>query len=176
MPGLQNRLLHFMKQHRHLLHFRLKRESFDWNTEASILRFRQECERGSRSGKMPDGIEVSPVIIDGISAEWICPSFAIKDKVIFYTHGGGYMSGSCSDHRSVVAKFVRGSEVGALLFEYRLAPEHPFPAAIDDSVKAYRWLLAQGIAPSNIVITGESAGGGLCLRAKYRNYSLSLGD
>lgn len=73
------------------------------------------------------------------------------------------MSGSCKAHRSIVAKFVQGSKVGALLFEYRLAPENPFPAALDDSVTVYRWLLAQGISPSNIVFVGDSAGGGLCL-------------
>ena len=164
MPSLQSRLLLFVLKHRHLLRFRLREETIDWTTNASILRFRQENEKGSsRFGKMPADIEVSPVTIEGLSAEWIWPSSATKDKVIFYTHGGGYVSGSCSDHRSVVAKFVKGSQVGALLFEYRLAPEHPFPAALDDSVATYRWLLGQGISPSNIVIVGESAGGGLGL-------------
>ncbi len=83
--------------------------------------------------------------------------------MIFYVHGGGYVSGSCSDHRAVVAKIVDGSQVKALLFEYRLAPEHPFPAALDDTLAAYHWLLDQGISPSRVVIVGESAGGGLCL-------------
>jgi len=97
-------------------------------------------------------------------AEWIMPSpVAAKDRVILYTHGGGYVSGSCNDHRSIVARVVKGSKVGALLFEYRLAPEHPYPAALEDSVAAYRWLLARGISPSKIVNAGESAGGGLCL-------------
>ena len=153
-----------MFKHRHLFSFRLKREIIDWNTNASILRFRQECEKGaSRFGKIPAGVEVSAVTIDGLSAEWILPSHATKDKVIFFVHGGGYVSGSCSDHRMHVAKFVKGSNIGALLFEYRLAPEHPFPAALDDSVAAYRWLLAQGVSSSNIVFTGDSAGGGLCM-------------
>ena len=67
------------------------------------------------------------------------------------------------DHRMHVAKFVRDSGVGALLYDYRLAPEHPFPAAIEDTLAAYRWLLQQGVLPSNILIIGESAGGGLCL-------------
>lgn len=109
---------------------------------------------------MPAGIEVSPVTIDGLPAEWILPSAAGKDKVILYTHGGGYVSGSCQNHRTIVARVVKGSEVVALLFEYRLAPENPFPAAIEDSLAAYRWLLAQGVSPSNIIIFGESAGGG----------------
>ncbi|HEX9058624.1 MAG TPA: alpha/beta hydrolase [Clostridia bacterium] len=91
------------------------------------------------------------------------PANGKKDKVILYTHGGGYVSGSCQDHRAVVAKFVKGSEIGALLFEYRIAPEHPYPAAIEDSVTVYRWLISQSFLPSSIVIAGESAGGGLCL-------------
>jgi monoterpene epsilon-lactone hydrolase len=86
-----------------------------------------------------------------------------KDKVIFFVHGGGYVSGSCADHRIHVAKFVKGTGIGALLYEYRLAPEHPYPAALDDSVKAYSWLLAQGVSPTDIACTGDSAGGGLCL-------------
>jgi acetyl esterase/lipase len=87
----------------------------------------------------------------------------MDQPVIFYTHGGGYVSGSCSDHRGFVAKFVQGSGVGALLYEYRLAPEHPFPAALEDTLTAYRWLLSQSVSPSRIIIVGESAGGGLCL-------------
>ncbi len=83
--------------------------------------------------------------------------------MILYTVGGGYVSGSCNDHRALVAKITQGSGVTTLLFDHRLAPEDPFPAALDDAVTAYRWLLAQGIAPSNIVIAGDSAGGGLCL-------------
>ena len=67
------------------------------------------------------------------------------------------------DHRLMVAKVVQGCGIGVLQFDYRLAPEHPFPAALDDSVAAYRWLLDQGLSPSDLVIMGESAGGGLCL-------------
>ncbi len=163
MPSLQSRLFLFVLKHRHLLRFQLKRRAtIDWNT--SIPRLRQEAEKTSKLfGKLPKGIEVSPVTIDGLLAEWILPSQATKEKVILYFHGGGYVMGSVQSHRTHVAKFVKGSEVGALLFGYRLAPEHPFPAALDDSVTAYRWLLAQGVSPSHIVFAGDSAGGGLCL-------------
>lgn len=163
MPSLQSHLFRFVLKHSHLLRFQLKRRAvIDFNT--SIPRFREECEKSARLlGKVPVRIEVSPVTIDGLLAEWILPSQARKDKVMLYTHGGGYVSGSCNDHRSIVARVVKGSEVGALLFEYRLAPEHPYPAAIVDSVAVYRWLLAQGISSSKIMIVGESAGGGLCL-------------
>ncbi len=164
MPSLRSRLLVFILRNRHLFQFRLRKENIDWNKKESILRFRRECEKGAkRFGKIPAGIKVTPVTIDGLPAEWILPSGAAKDKVIFFAHGGGYVSGSCSDHRIHVSKFVKGTNTAALLYEYRLAPEHTFPAALDDSVKAYRWLLAQGVSSSHIVFAGDSAGGGLCL-------------
>ncbi len=163
MPSLRSHIFRFILKHRHLLHFQLKRRAvIDWNT--SIPRFREECEKATKLlGNIPAGIEIAPVVINGIPAEWILPSAAEKDKVLLYTHGGGYVSGSCSDHRAIVARVVKKCGVGALLFEYRLAPEHPFPAALDDSVEVYRGLLTQGISPSNIMIVGESAGGGLGL-------------
>jgi monoterpene epsilon-lactone hydrolase len=164
MPSLRSRLLLFLMKNRHLFRFRLKKETIDWNDRASILRFRQECEEGAkRFGKISAELEVSPVTINGLAAEWIRPPHAARDKAIFFVHGGGYVSGSCTDHRIHVAKFVKGSNIGALLFDYRLAPEHPYPSALEDSVAAYRWLLNQGIPSSNVVFAGDSAGGGLCL-------------
>ncbi len=173
MPSMQSRLLNFVLRNRHLMKFHLKRETWDWNT--SVDGFRQVCEEGAKkAGKLPIGIQVSPADIPGLpaglSAEWICPIAASSEKiensaVIFYTHGGGYVSGSCSDHRFQVAKIVQDSGVRALLYEYRLAPEHPFPAAMEDTLHAYRWLLAQVASPAQIIIVGESAGGGLGLAA-----------
>jgi monoterpene epsilon-lactone hydrolase len=163
MLSLQARLLRFVLQHRHLLRFRLQRETFDFNT--SIPGFRAEAERftNSRLFRMPAGIEVAPVSLNGLPAEWILPAQAAKDRIILYFHGGGYVSGSCQTHRSLVAKLVKGTGVGAFLFDYRLAPEHPFPGALEDALAAYRWLLAQGVSPARIVFAGESAGGGLVL-------------
>lgn len=164
VPSLRGRLFKLLLQNRHLLRFQLKKEIIDWSQYESILRFRQEVEEGAgKFGKLPEGIEVSPVHIDSLYAEWILPAQTTKDKIILYFHGGGYVSGTCNAHRSITAKFVKGCQIGALLFEYRLAPEHPYPAALEDSLKTYRWLLDQGIAPSNIVFVGDSAGGGLCL-------------
>jgi len=164
MPSLKSRFLLFLLRNRHLFRFRLRKEKIDWTKTESIIKFRQECEKGSAMfGKIPAGIDIVPVKIDGMNAEWIYPSGGKKEKIIFFVHGGGYVCGSCSDHRGVVAKFVKNTGVAALLFEYRLAPEHPYPAAVDDSVSAYRWLLSQGISPLNIVIAGDSAGGGLGL-------------
>ncbi len=167
MTSLQSRLLIFMMRNRHLLRLCLKRETWDWNT--SIPDFRKQCERGSSRAKMPDGVEASPVTIKGVTgiqgrqAEWLVLSNAPKDKAILYTLGGGYVSGSCKDHRAIVAKFAKSAGVRTLLFDHRLAPEDPFPSALEDAVTAYRWLLAQGFLPADIMIVGESAGGGLCL-------------
>lgn len=167
MPSLQSQLIIFVIRNRHFLRFRLKREA--WDDRTSIPDFRRQCEAGARRMKLPDGIEVWPVTIEGVTgienrqAEWLIPDIAAKNKVILYTVGGGYVSGSCNDHRAMVAKITKGSGVTTLLFDHRLAPEDPFPAALEDAVTSYRWLLAQGLAPSNIIIAGDSAGGGLCL-------------
>jgi monoterpene epsilon-lactone hydrolase len=169
MPSIQSQLMNFTMRNRHLLKFQFKREIWDWNT--SIPQFRAECEAGAlKAGKLPEGVTVTPVTIDslpdGLRAEWIRPASSDADNqndngVIFYVHGGGYVSGSCSDHRHFVAKIVQGSAVPALLFEYRLAPEYPYPAALEDTLAAYRWLLDQGVSNSQVVFVGESAGGGL---------------
>jgi acetyl esterase/lipase len=83
--------------------------------------------------------------------------------VILYLHGGGYGLGSLETHRDLIARICRASRSSALALEYRLAPEHPFPAQLDDALAAYRWLLQQGTDPRKIVVAGDSAGGGLTL-------------
>ena len=98
-----------------------------------------------------------------MNAEWIIPENPVDGKVLLYIHGGGFISGSCETHRVHVAKFATGSGLRSLLFDYRLAPEHPFPAAVEDSLTAYKWLLERGHDPRDIVIGGESAGGTLVL-------------
>ena len=162
MTSLKSRMFNFMLRNRHLMQGKLRKEAFDFNT--SIAGFRDQCEKGaSRFGKIPDGITVKARQIEGINAEWLIPQGSDPTKVILYVHGGGYVSGSCNDHRGIVSKFAKNTGVTNLLYEYRLAPEHPFPAGLEDSVKVYKWLLASGFKPENILIAGESAGGGLCL-------------
>ncbi|SES87798.1 Acetyl esterase/lipase [Natronincola peptidivorans] len=166
MLSIRGRLISFLLRNRHLLSFSSKKKVIDWNTYEAILGFRKDVEKGAgRFGKLPEGIDVVPVSIDNLYADWILPAKVKKDKAILYFHGGGYISGTCKAHREITAKFVKESNIGALLFEYRLAPEHQFPAALDDSIAAYQWLLNQGISSSNIVFMGDSAGGGLCLAA-----------
>jgi acetyl esterase/lipase len=105
----------------------------------------------------------TPVNAGGVPAEWIAASGAADDRVILYLHGGGYVMGSIATHREMVARLSKAAKARALALDYRLAPEHPFPAAVEDATAAYQWLLSQNIEPSRIVVAGDSAGGGLTL-------------
>ncbi|HRY32672.1 MAG TPA: alpha/beta hydrolase [Bacteroidales bacterium] len=156
------RLINALVRNRHWFRGRLRKERFSMQT--SIEGFRAQCERGaSRFGKIPADVRIEEVNIEGIRAEWHHPENEASGKLILYMHGGGYVSGSCSDHRGFVARFARRCGLSCLVFEYRLAPEHPFPAALEDSVKVYRWLPGQGFFPEHVIFAGESAGGGLVL-------------
>jgi monoterpene epsilon-lactone hydrolase len=116
--------------------------------------------------KLPKDCQVEAATIEGLYAEWITNSeTAAGDKVILYLHGGGYEYCSAETHRPLAARIMEEAGVRVLLPEYRLAPEHPFPAAIEDSIKIYKWLLNQGFQSSNIMFAGDSAGGGLSVAA-----------
>ena len=127
-------------------------------------------------GGVSKGMKIEKVNIDGIQAEWLIPVNASHEKVILYLHGGGYVTGSIEDHRMMCGLLANSTEAKVLSPEYRLAPEHPFPAALDDSLKVYQWLLDQGYLSKNIIVAGDSAGGGLSvatvLALKERSGSL----
>jgi len=108
-------------------------------------------------------VKCEPVNANGVKAEWITAKNAAPDRVIMYLHGGGYVMGSIDTHRELVARLSKAAQARGLAIDYRLAPENPFPAAVDDSITVYRWLLAQGYKPERIVIAGDSAGGGLAV-------------
>jgi monoterpene epsilon-lactone hydrolase len=112
---------------------------------------------------LPEGTRVESVNMEGVLAEWIRPPEADAERVLLYLHGGAYMLGSFTSHRDLVARLSTASGIQGLLIDYRLAPEHVFPAALDDALTAYRWLLANGTKPEHIVVGGDSAGGGLTL-------------
>lgn len=164
MTSLQSRLLYFMMKNRHLLQGKLKQESWDFNTSVAAFRRLAENQNG-RLAQLPEGIQVEPLSVAGMPAEWLVPEGAARENAILYMIGGGYISGSCNDHRAMVAKLAKGSGTPVLMFNHRLAPEDPYPAALEDALAAYAWLLAEGHAPQQIVFAGESAGGGLCLAA-----------
>ncbi len=109
----------------------------------------------------PDDIAHEPADADGVPAEWSDPPGAAADRAILYLHGGGYVIGSISSHRHLVAALARAAGARALSLNYRLAPEHPFPAAVEDALTGYRFLLASGFSPAKIAVAGDSAGGGL---------------
>ena len=110
---------------------------------------------------LPPDVRVEPVDANGVAAEWTTTPEADPARVIMFLHGGGYISGSLDSHRHMIAQAGREARARTLALGYRLAPEHPFPAALDDAIAGYRFVLAQGFAPENIAIAGESAGGGL---------------
>jgi monoterpene epsilon-lactone hydrolase len=99
--------------------------------------------------------------IGGMQAAWFAPPGAAETPVILYVHGGSYIFGSLRTHADMLARLALATGVRVLGIEYRLAPEYPYPAALDDALAAYRWLLDQGIAPARIALAGESAGGNL---------------
>jgi len=131
------------------------------NPNAPMAQRRAGMERISE--RVPADIICEKVKAGGVDAEWIAAPGANADRVILYLHGGGYVIGSINTHRAMVSRIARASNARALAIDYRLAPEHPFPAAVEDATAAYRWLLAQGYKPGKIIIAGDSAGGGLTI-------------
>ena len=120
--------------------------------------------RGLQYGVKPD-VTVEPVNANGVRAEWTSTPQADRSAALLYLHGGGYVIGSLDSHRHLVSEAGRASGGWALSLGYRLAPEHPFPAAVDDAIAGYRFLLAKDYPPGRIAIAGDSAGGGLVVSA-----------
>lgn len=101
--------------------------------------------------------------IGGMPAQLMIPPDADADRAVLFLHGGGYVYGSLASHAGLVAEIARASRCAALAVQYRLAPEHPFPAALDDACAGYEWLLRRGFKPERIALIGDSAGGGLVM-------------
>ena len=112
---------------------------------------------------LPEGTQVEPAVAGGVPAEWIDAGEADADRVILYLHGGAYTRGSFVSHRSLAARLSAASRARVLVIAYRLAPEHTFPAPVEDATAAYRWLLQSGIQSDRLVVAGDSAGGGLAV-------------
>ena len=162
MPSLKSTLFNFLIRNRHLFRGKWRKETIDFSTSIAQMRARQE-KRASRFFHLPSDLSIQAVVIRGIHCEWLVPKGAHAKKMIMYVHGGGYVSGSCNVHRGFVSKLAHLTAVSCLVFDYRLAPEHAFPAALEDSLAIYRWLLTKGYSPQDIILAGDSAGGGLCL-------------
>lgn len=110
----------------------------------------------------PGGIDYLEVDAAGVPCLWAVPKGCTENRVLFCTHGGGYVTGSMYTHRKMFGHFAKAMGCRALILHYRRAPEVTHPAQNEDAVKVYKWLLDQGIEPQHIATTGDSAGGGLC--------------
>jgi acetyl esterase/lipase len=126
---------------------------------------RRDFDARSLEYGVPRDVTVEPVTAGGVRAEWTSTPKDSSDRALLFLHGGGYVIGSLDSHRHLVAEAGRAAGCWALALDYRLAPEHPFPAAVEDAVAGYRYLLARGLKPGRIAIAGDSAGGGLVVAA-----------
>jgi monoterpene epsilon-lactone hydrolase len=131
----------------------------------TIEELRADMEEVGRKFTPPAGVSFIAADAGGTPGEWATPSEINSETVIFYLHGGGYGVGSIASHRHLVAQLAQASTARGYSIDYRLAPEHPFPAAVDDAVAAARWLFRQGVRPEKLVFAGDSAGGGLAIAA-----------
>ena len=129
--------------------------------EPSVEQMRTGMEAMVQMAPVPADVERVSVTANGVPAEWVSTPGVDPQRVVLYLHGGGYVIGSINTHRDLAQRISRAAAARVLLIGYRLAPEHPHPAAVEDATAAYRWLLAQGVSPAKLAIAGDSAGGGL---------------
>lgn len=138
---------------------------------------RAALDQFSGLAPLPKDVKLEKIDVGGISAAWMSTPEVVKDKAILYLHGGGYIEGSITYHKELTQRISRVSKAKVLILDYRLAPEHPFPAALEDSTRTYSWLVdTEGYLPQNIVIAGDSAGGGLTVATlvKLRDEGMAL--
>jgi acetyl esterase/lipase len=153
MPSLRSSVIRCLLQ--------LRRAAFQREVPVEKLRFMTRV--GEWCFRLPKGVEIHPAIVDAVPAEWIVPPGPPSRSTILYIHGGGWTIGLYSLHRRLVAHICRAAGTRALALHYRLAPENPFPAALEDCLTGYCWLVENGTLPQEIVIAGDSAGANLLL-------------
>jgi monoterpene epsilon-lactone hydrolase len=124
---------------------------------------RRQWEESVAAVELLPGTVIAATSIAGVPCEWITRSDAELDRALVFLHGGGFTTGSCRTHRELAARLCATTGWPILLVDYRLAPEHPFPAGLEDAVQVYRGLLAQGLRADRLIIGGDSSGGGLTL-------------
>ncbi|QIG97976.1 MULTISPECIES: alpha/beta hydrolase [unclassified Bradyrhizobium] len=133
----------------------------NWTRETSVAQMRSDWDAAFAGCSVP--VTCRQVSADGVDGEWIVPPDAPRDKAVLYFHGGGFRIGSVASHRDLAARIADASGCRVLTINYRLAPEHHFPAALDDALMAYQYLRDQGLRPAEIAFAGDSAGGNLVL-------------
>jgi acetyl esterase/lipase len=132
-----------------------------WGPQTTLAEMRKGWDDLFANAKLTVGARSEKVDAGGVRAEWITAPGAAADRAILYLHGGGYVLGSIHSHRDMCERLSRAAQARVLALDYRLAPENPFPAAVEDATAAYRWLLTQGLDAKRLAIAGDSAGGGL---------------
>jgi monoterpene epsilon-lactone hydrolase len=151
-----------------LLEFWIRRMNLFGAEKIDSLALRARIEKAGAMSRPHGKVRVEPVSAGGVPAEWLIPAGASQERTLLYFHGGAWFAGSTHTHRAFVSRLAYASRVRALSINYRLAPEHPFPAGLDDCAAAYEWLLQGGIAADQIVVAGDSAGGNLTLALLVR--------
>ncbi|MEO5328685.1 MAG: alpha/beta hydrolase [Magnetococcus sp. THC-1_WYH] len=154
MPSIRGRLVRWIVQ---------KVTTKGTTYQKPISQQRREMEERMGRIKVSRKVRIQRVDCSGVPGEWVIPRNLVGNRVVLYCHGGGYYNCSLGTHRAFVARLALALKARVLQFDYRLAPEHPFPAAVADSLKVYRWLLSQAVDPTSIMIAGESAGGNLVM-------------
>lgn len=134
-----------------------------YNSRIPIKTLRANYDAVLGTGILPNNIDLQPVDVGTVQAELLVPELAVGKRTILFAHGGGFVSGSCFSSRNLCASIAHESASRVLIPEYRLAPEYPFPTAMEDLYKAYAWLLRQNIAPKDILLAGDGAGANLIL-------------
>ncbi len=155
----------------------LLKQQGEQETKKRVEDSRNNMEQMTSMEKIPEDVKIEEITVSGIPSIWISTPEVVKEQVILYLHGGGYVLGSINTHKTLGAKISRSSKSRVLMINYRLAPENPYPAALEDSVAVYQWLIDdEGIDPKNIVISGDSAGGGLTAASilKIRDLGITL--
>lgn len=123
---------------------------------------------GAPTGRIPAEVELKRISVGEVTAEWVSWPGGAQDGAIVYLHGGGYVFGGLDSHRDIAWRLAQASGLRVLLVDYRLAPEHPYPAALEDALSAYQWLRSEGVAPERLVVAGDSAGAGLATALMLR--------
>ncbi len=139
------------------------RKEMDAAGEITLEQMRANSGRFGDMTGVPAGVTWEPVDAGGIPAIWAIPERPADDRALQYVHGGGYVLGSAEAYRHLTGHLANAIGCRVLNVDYRLAPEHPHPGPVEDSVTAYRWLLDLGVRPEHLAISGDSAGGGLTL-------------
>jgi acetyl esterase/lipase len=129
-------------------------------TEARLRGEQHDDEAWGDLTAEPRAVDYLEVDAAGLSAMWLVPKGCAEDCVLLCVHGGGFVGGSIYSHRKLFGHLAKAAGVRALVFDYRLTPEHVHPAQVDDATAAYRWLLGQGIDAGRVAFTGDSSGGG----------------